>query len=496
MRRGIGLRLGGWLWLPAFALALLPGQGHADNCADLRNNIIAMDAQSNALPGYLGMRVQLASIYNRLCGSSPSQRTEYWYTIDGKQIGPAGAGDRPATAAYAATEEIGKRCAGTANPSICALALGAFGNCKAPSPDIKEACSVPGGYGDPGDTVAATGGDPLSDAKLTVGGKTYDVPNACAQALALAGDGGRTTQVIRTCPDDLLAALGQAEGKDATADPTGFLSGLGALLQRGFAPPGTSPKGGFDAAFRAQMQHNADVCKQRENNMGPVGQQTTGTTGQTGAFDDCSRLYSRFAGMCRMNVNQRPQIAKASLPKAAAPPAASPPPTNASSAPPPAPPKPACPPGTTPTKDGYCLSAGQNYCGGGMACSNGLTCRNATGRCFYANGCYPDEVRFPNSCAPPGAVDCGDGKHCQPGEYCKGDGNCGGGPPATGPLCGGVRATAGYLCVPDGSSSYNPRTSKLCSTAVCDVRDECGENTCLSPFHQTAVPRQGAGRAQ
>jgi hypothetical protein len=498
MRHVAGLRLSVWLWLPAFALALMPGQGRADNCADLRGNIVEMDAQSNALPGYLGMRVQLASVYNRLCGSSPVQRTENWYTIDGKQLGPVGSGDRPANAAYAATDEIGKRCAGTTNPSMCALALGAFANCKAPAPDIKEACSVPGGYGDPADTVAATGGDPLPDARLIIGGKTYDVPNACAQALAQAGDGGRTTQVVRSCPDDLLAALGQAEGKDANVDPTGFLSGLGPLLQRGFNPPGASPKGGFDAAFCAQMQHNADVCKQRENNMGPVGQQVTGTTGQTGAFDDCSRLYGRFAGMCRMNVNQRPQIAKASLPRSAAPPpaAAAPKPTTATSAPPPAPAKPACPAGTTANEDGYCLGAGQKYCGGGMTCSDGMRCGKA-GHCITANGCDSGYVNINHFCIPAGDVPCDGGRYsCPAGESCNGHGGCHGGNYSGGPMCAnGNRTRAGWVCLPSGTS-YDPSRFKMCGSTLCSIADDCGDNECLGSVHQTAVPRQGAGRAR
>lgn len=240
-----GWRMAVWLWLLLPALALPLGSAHADNCSDLRNNIAAMDAQSNALPGYLGMRVQLASIYNRLCGSSLAQRNEYWYTIDGKQLGPAYIGDRPANAAYAATPDIAQQCAGASNPGICALALGAAANCKAPSPDVKAACSVLGGYGDPGDTVAATGGDPLPDAQLTIGGKIYDVPDACAQALARAEGGGRTFSVIKACPDDLLAALGQAGGKDPGIDPTDFLNALRPLLNKGFAPPGAGPKGGF-----------------------------------------------------------------------------------------------------------------------------------------------------------------------------------------------------------------------------------------------------------
>jgi hypothetical protein len=329
-----------------------PSSPSAGNCADLRNDIAAMDAQSNALPGYLGMRVQLASLYNKLCGASAAQRTEYWYTSDGRRLGPVDAGGRPANAAYAATQDIGQQCAGAANPGMCALAAGAVGNCKSPPSDLSSACAVAGGYGDPSDTVAATGGDPLPDAKLTIGGNAYDVPNACAQALAQAADGGRPFNVIKACPDDLLAALGHAEGKEARVDPTAFLSALGPLLNKGFAPPGAAPKGGFDQAFCAQMENNAQICKQRQDDMVscvPTGnaqqpcvqQGNTNTSGQAGAFGDCYMLYSRFAGMCRMNVNLRPQIAKASLPKPSPPPPkpSAPKPVTGGSQAPPAPPQ-------------------------------------------------------------------------------------------------------------------------------------------------------------
>jgi hypothetical protein len=504
-----------WLCLPALLLALPPGQARAENCGDLRNNIAAMDAQSNALPGYLGMRVQLANVYNRLCGSSPAQRTEYWYTTDGQQLGPAYIGDRPANAAYAATPDIAAQCAGASNPKVCAFALGAFANCKAPSPDIKAACEVPGGFGDVDDRVRAED-DRLPDAQLTIGGKTYDVTNACAEALVKAGDGRRSSNVLKNCPDDLLAALGQAEGKDAGLDPTAFLNALGPLLNKGFAPPGAAPKGGFDAAFCAQMQHNADICKQRQDNMTscvPTGnsqqpcapQDNQNMNGQAGAFGECYALYGRYAAMCRMNVNQRPQIAAASAPKGAAPltakpPAPQPPKQATAQPPPPAPPKPACPAGTTPTKDGYCIGAGQNYCGGGMACSDGMECLTkgqSAGRCSPANGCLANEFSIGNgNCANNGSVVCPGGRTtCPAGAQCSADGQqCFGLAKGT-ERCGGFVMQPGFRCAPDGRS-YDPRTTKVCGMQICNILTECGDNQCLSPIHQTAVPRQGAGQVQ
>jgi len=298
----------------------------AGNCTDLRNDIAAMDAQSNAMPGYIGMRVQLASLYNSLCGSSPAQRTQYWYTADGRQVQPVSAGARPAGAAYAATADIGAQCAGSANPSMCALAAGAFGNCQTPPSDLQQACAVPGGYGDPANTVAATGGPPLPDAQLTVGGKSYDVSDGCAQVLARISDGYATNAQLNSCSGALLDALAQAAGAARSA----LATALGPVLQHGFAPAGAPPMGGFSAAFCQQMENNAQICKTRQNNMVsciPTGnaqqpcapQDNTSTSGQAGAFGDCYQLYSRFAGMCRMNVNQRPQIAAASAPRTSAP---------------------------------------------------------------------------------------------------------------------------------------------------------------------------------
>jgi len=298
----------------------------AGNCTDLRNDIAAMDAQSNAMPGYIGMRVQLASLYNSLCGSSPAQRTQYWYTADGRQLQPVSAGARPAGAAYAATADIGAQCAGSANPSMCALAAGAFGNCQTPPSDLQQACAVPGGYGDPANTVAATGGPPLPDAQLTVGGKSYDVSDGCAQVLARISDGYATNAQLNSCSGALLDALAQAAGAARSA----LATALGPVLQHGFAPAGAPSMGGFSAAFCQQMENNAQICKTRQNNMVsciPTGnaqqpcapQDNTSTSGQAGAFGDCYQLYSRFAGMCRMNVNQRPQIAAASAPRTSAP---------------------------------------------------------------------------------------------------------------------------------------------------------------------------------
>src|SRR5947207_2384979 len=115
-------------------LALRSGPVWADDasCQDFRAKIVDMDAKSSRLPGYLQLRAELSSLYGKLCStSSPAQAQEYWYSLDGKKLGPAG-GQRPDKAAYAATEEIGKACATSTNPSMCALVRGAFSMCASP----------------------------------------------------------------------------------------------------------------------------------------------------------------------------------------------------------------------------------------------------------------------------------------------------------------------------------------------------------------------------
>ena len=151
-----------------------------------------------------------------------------------------------------------------------------------------------------------------------------------------------------------------------------------------------------------------------------------------------------------------------------------------------------CVPDATLSSDGYCVAAGETYCGNGKVCRNGLACRQGD-RCAYASGCYPDQVHIGNTCMPAGAVSCGNNRYCDPGQVCTSDGGCRGGSPNTGPVCSnGKRAQAGWICMPDGGS-YNPQTQKICGTAVCDIRDECGPtNNCLSGLRQTPAARPGA----
>lgn len=83
----------------------------------------------------------------------------------------------------------------------------------------------------------------------------------------------------------------------------------------------------------------------------------------------------------------------------------------------------ACSPGTFPTRDGYCVPSGVNYCGGGRYCQSGHCM--ADGRCCA----YTSHLTADGYCIPSGVNYCGGGRWCQTNTFC---------------ACGGTR------CVPLG----------------------------------------------
>src|SRR5438477_2877079 len=123
-------RLAGGL---VFVLGLTAAMPQAlANCDQLRADIVRLDATSSQRPGYLQLRAQLDALYGRLCSvATPQRGQEFWYDLEGNNLGVAG-GARPATGAFTATAEIGRQCASTPNPSMCALLRGAFAMCAAP----------------------------------------------------------------------------------------------------------------------------------------------------------------------------------------------------------------------------------------------------------------------------------------------------------------------------------------------------------------------------
>lgn len=148
-----------------------------------------------------------------------------------------------------------------------------------------------------------------------------------------------------------------------------------------------------------------------------------------------------------------------------------------------------CPSGMSPTGDGYCIAASQTYCGGGNMCADGMQCL-PDARCAPANGCFPNEIAVGGGrCAYQGSVVCPcGGTVCPPGRQCSADGQqCLGAARGSG-SCGGYPLMPGYAC--NNGRSYNPATQKFCGLEVCNILAECGQNSCLSPYHQQAAARQ------
>ena len=176
-----------WGALALGALVALPLNSALANCDQLRADIANMDAKSSRQPGYLELRAQLGSLYGKLCSSTtPGRAAEFWYDLDGNNLGPAG-GARPAKAAYTATAEIGRACASSGNPGMCALARGAFAMCASPpDADTKATCNVLGAYPTTGDDPAppAQAPPPLPPVSVTLGGRSFALEPDCLNVLA------------------------------------------------------------------------------------------------------------------------------------------------------------------------------------------------------------------------------------------------------------------------------------------------------------------------
>lgn len=474
----------------------LPSVAMATPCEDLVKSVLKMDAESVKPPGYFAMRRSLFTRGGAFCLDHRVPASEYWFDINGAPTGIRGDQPRPANAAYSTTPEIAAACARTnpGNPSTCAMEMRVANACLHPQDnDQRSLCVIV--FGASGSPSGTTGFKGLPDQVVALDGRDYTVPAPCADILEQLVDNpgsapspNAATRMKADCPD-FLAALERRIGTSTQQNATAFWAALDDLVISNFPPRGAPPVSAAgiaaDPNFRRMCDQAAkfeNQCRVNQGKMGAVGTTSTSTDLQAGDFNDCANVYGGVLKMCG-----RTTAAAATSPKVASVPA-----------PKPTPPPPACPAGTKPTSDGYCISANQNYCGGGMMCGNGMDCLNG-GRCFHANGCYPDQTKVGNKCFAAGKVYCSNGTYCEPGGSCNPAGGCtyppGTEPSFTGPSCGGLPSPTGSLCGP-GGRYYNPMTSKLCGTKVCNIHDECGNNECLSPYRQTQAVRQGSGQAR
>jgi hypothetical protein len=103
----------------------------------------------------------------------------------------------------------------------------------------------------------------------------------------------------------------------------------------------------------------------------------------------------------------------------------------------------------------------------------------------------------PDSCVPGSYIECQNGAICPGGSRCGNDGTCIGGPPATGPVCGGRRCAAGRVCSSQGGC-MNPEyfhdcgNGTICSkSAACEYPRGC---VLVSKERTRQIPRNPMAR--
>ena len=125
------------------------------------------------------------------------------------------------------------------------------------------------------------------------------------------------------------------------------------------------------------------------------------------------------------------------------------------------------------------------YCPANNACLLGGLCgvmidrpagstRTSTGE-WCEPGMRESRMR-PGDCIPSDYVDCASGA-CPSGSMCSPDGDCAGGPPATGPVCGSWRCLAGGVCSSKGT----------CMNLA--FAQDCGNGTLCTKHSACAYPR-------
>jgi hypothetical protein len=320
----------------AVLLALgFTGPASAQSCAAMRASLVEMDRASVKPPGYGALR-QLLLAHALTC----------------RDVAPRTPGSAEAA------------CAGSPSRDWCILEHQVAESCRTPQPESQTVCRML--FGEGYANAAATGQQPvlpIPPTQIALDGRTYSVAPECADILFRESGtaaheglraGLRSQQMVtmrQLCPD-FLAALERRTGNNAANDAARFWTALGDLVLSNFAARNAPPinVASINASPRfkqmcATARANENTCRARQGNMGEVGRNSRGVSGQAGAFGECAALYGSLARMCS-NTEQAaaratqppttppaPQPAAAPPPVAAAPPAANP----GQSAPPPSP---------------------------------------------------------------------------------------------------------------------------------------------------------------
>lgn len=127
-------------------------------------------------------------------------------------------------------------------------------------------------------------------------------------------------------------------------------------------------------------------------------------------------------------------------------------------------------------------------CGNGFHCPAGNACliNGACGELIEVvpgstqtstgNWCEPgfrESKVQTGKCLPESYTECASGLTCPSGMQCAPTGGCIGGPPPTGPTCGGVRCAAGRICSTQGTC-LNPQYFQDCGNGtICTKSSAC-----------------------
>jgi|GEM_PF-4940348 len=312
------------------------GPGFAQSCAAMRASLVEMDRTSVKPPGYGALRELLLA-----------------QALACRDVAPRTPGNAEAA------------CASVPMPrrDWCVLEAQVAESCRTPQPESQRVCHMLFGDG-----YANAAGQqtvlPIPPTQIALDGRTYSVAPECAHILfresgtdlphaGLRADmRSKSLVTMRELCPDLLAALEQRTGNNAANDAARFWAALNNLVLSNFAARNAAPVNvasiNARPGFRQMCETaraNENTCRTRQGNMGEVGRNSRGVSGQAGAFGECAALYGSLAGMCSnteqvaARATQPPAKPPTPQPAPAPPVAAAPPPaaTSAQSAPPPSP---------------------------------------------------------------------------------------------------------------------------------------------------------------
>jgi len=119
-------------------------------------------------------------------------------------------------------------------------------------------------------------------------------------------------------------------------------------------------------------------------------------------------------------------------------------------------------------RDNACLLGG--LCGRVVEAASGSV-RTSTGQ-----WCDPGarESKFtPGGCVPERYTECSKGFMCPPGTTCGAGGQCDGGPPATGPMCGNLQCMEGRICASTGKCMNTQLFQDCGNGSICSKWAAC-----------------------